>query len=310
MKGILALVLILLISLSELASSESWYGYVKTTNDTWNIYRHSNNMSFQSDQYVEGKIEPFEGPGGRVLSPYSSYFEEIDLNDVRLKARTAAMEGNYSSEDLIDVKAEVKSPVGLYIDKSADSGLYIINFIERWPAEVSASRTLEYSGIGINNRDFIENNMDFAETNLLYNKKLSKDLFAGMSLERMNVTVIATDESIILAEEKATRDLNFRISADTTGIADLKYLQSGPGFNKAAITGHEILNKGDERFHGSFNITKNIHMRSQFDNFRSDDIWLPCCYQGWMDMNPIDKRTHSADGIFDCTCSGLPEVET
>ena len=152
MKKILALVLILLISLSEMASSESWYGYVKTTNDTWNIYLDSNNMSFQSDQYVQGKIEPFEGPGGRVLSPYCSIFEEIDLNDVGLKAKTAALEGSYSSEDLIDVKAEVKSPVGLYIDKSADSGLYIINFI-RWPAEVSASRTLEYSGIGINNRN-------------------------------------------------------------------------------------------------------------------------------------------------------------
>jgi hypothetical protein len=143
----------------------------------------------------------------------------------------------------------------------------------------------------------------------LYNKKLSKDLTTGMSLDRMNVTVIATDDRIIHAEEKATRDLNFRIATSTTGIADLKYQQSGPGFNKAAITGHEILNKGDERYQGSFNMTKNILMSSRFDNFRSDDSWLPCCYQGWMDMNPIDKKTHSAEGIFDCTCTDVRGVE-
>ena len=59
-------------------------------------------MSFKSDQYIEGKIKAFEGPRGRVLSPYCSYFEDMNLNDVRLKERTAALEGNYSSSEHID----------------------------------------------------------------------------------------------------------------------------------------------------------------------------------------------------------------
>lgn len=66
MKEILALLLILLIPFYGLASSESWYGYVNTTEDRWSIYRHSNNMSFQIEQYVEGKIQPFKGPGGEL----------------------------------------------------------------------------------------------------------------------------------------------------------------------------------------------------------------------------------------------------
>ncbi len=302
MKEILALLLILLIPFYGLASSESWYGYVNTTEDSWSIYRHSNNMSFQIEQYVEGKIQPFEGPGGRIMSPYISCFEDVELNEVRLKARTAAGEGSYSAEDLIEVKAEILSPVGLNVEQSAESGIYTIDFIEKWPAEVTANRNLVYSGKGINNMDFIENNGDYARTNLLYNKKLSKDLSSGMTLDRMNATVIATDENIILAEEKATRDLSFDISASITGIADLSYQQCGPERKSAPQVGREIVNKGEERYLGSFNINKSILMRSNFDNFRSDEGGLSCCFQGWRDTNPFDKKAYSADGVFDCTC--------
>lgn len=303
MKKILALFLILLIPFSGLASSESWYGYVKTAEDSWSIYRHSNNMSFQIEQYVEGKIQPFEGPGGRVFSPYISYFEDVSLNEVRLKARTAAGEGSYSAEDLVAVKAEVLSPVGLNVEQSAESGIYTIDYIEKWPAEVTTNRSLEYSGKGINNMDFIENNGDYVQTNLRYNKKLSKELRSGMTLDRMNATVIATDEKIILAEEKATRDLKFDISASITGIADLSYQQLGPEQKSAPQIGREIVNKGEERYLGSFNINKSILMRSNFDNFRLDDGGLNCCFQGWRDANPFDKKAYSAEGIFDCTCT-------
>ena len=305
MKRSLALILILSILFLETASSESWYGYVKTTGETWNIYRQSNNMSFKSDHFIEGKNDAFRGPRGRVLSSYCSYFENINLNDVRLKERTAALEGNYSSYELLDANAEVKSPIGLDIAESADSGVYTIDFIEEWPTEISASRSLEYFGKGINDRDFLGNNLDFVGTNLLFNKKLSKDLIIGMSIDRMNATVIATDYGIIRAEKKATRDLNFRLSAHTTGILDIKYQQSGHEFDNIPLTNYGILNRGDERYYGSFNLTKNIHMKSRFEDSKVEDHWLPCCYQGWTDMNSYDKRTHSADEIFDCTCPSM-----
>lgn len=309
MKEILALILVLFILLPEIASSESWFGYVKTTGDTWNIYRHSNNISFKSDQSIVGKIKAIEGPQGRVLSPYCSYLEDMNLNDVRLQERTAALEGNYSSYEQVDVKSKVNPPIGLDIDKSADSDIYTIEFIEKWPIDISANRSLKYSGKGINSRDISGINLDFMESNLLYNKKLSKDLSVEMRLEKMNATVIATDDKVISAEKKSTGDLDFRISTSTTGIADFKYQQSASEFNTASMTGHEILNRGDERYQGSFNITKNIQMRSRFDISKEEDQWLPCCYQGLVDMNIFDKRSVGMDRIFNCTCSSIQGVK-
>jgi len=99
--------------------------------------------------------------------------------------------------------------------------------------------------------------------------------------------------------------MNFRISTSTTGIADLRYQQSGPEFDRVPLTGYEILNKGDERYYGSFNITKKLHMMSRFVDSRESDHWLPCCYQGWKDMNIFDKKTLNADEIFNCACSRM-----
>jgi len=300
MNASLELILILFILHFQVASSESWLGYVKTTNDLWSIYRQSENISFESEQHIEGKIEPFSGPRGRVLNPYCSNFEDMNLNEVVLKERTAGLEGNYSSFESIEANSKVNPPIGLEIGRNGS--FYDIDFSENWPVSMIVYRTLEYSGKGINDRDFSGNNLDFVGTDLLYNKELSKSLVLEMRLDRMNATVLATDNEIIQAERKATRDLNFKLSAHTTGIADLKYQQSGTKLDRKSMTGYEVLNGGYERYSGSFNLTKDIRMKSKFDEVEMHEDWLPCCFQGWKDMNPVDKRSHSADGIFNCTC--------
>ena len=304
-KEKLALILIILIMLPGIGYSDSWFGYVKTTDDFWSVYRHGDNMSFESDQYIEGEIKAFVGPRGRVLSPYCSHFENMNLIDVRHNERTAASEGNYSSQEHIDAWAQIRMPVGLDIAKSTYSDTYLIKFIERWQANISASQRLEYSGKGINNRDFSGNNFDFVGANLLFNKNLSKDRTIEMRLDKMNATVLATDNDIIQVERKPTRDLNYQISTSTTGIADLRYQQSGHEFEQAPLTGYEIINRGEERYYGAFNMTKKIRMKSQFPDSMESDHWLPCCYQGWKDMNIFDKKTLNADEIFNCACSRM-----
>ncbi|MDD2837223.1 MAG: hypothetical protein PHY05_13865 [Methanothrix sp.] len=262
-------------------------------------------MSFESDQQIEGKIKPFEGPRGRILSPYCSHFQDMNLIDVRLNERTGATEGNYSSEEHIDAWAQIRIPVGLDIAKSTYSDTYFIKFIERWQANISASQKLEYSGKSINNRDFSGNNFEFVGTNLLFNKNLSKDRIIKMKLDRMNATVLATDDDIIQIDRKPTRDLNYQISTSTTGIADLRYQQSGSEFERVPSTSYEILNSGEERYYGAFNITKKICIKSRFPDSKESDQWLPCCYQGWKDMNILDRRTLNAEEIFSCACSGV-----
>jgi len=301
MKASLALMLILFILLLQVASSDSWLGYVKTKGDSWSIYRQSDNISFESEQNIEGKIEAFAGPRGRVLNPYCSNFKDMSLNEVVLKERTAGLEGNYSSFESVDARSEVNPPVGLEINRN-ESDFFDINFIENWPVSMTIYRTVDYSGKGINDRDFSGNNFDFVGTDLLYNRELSKNLIVEMRLDRMNATVLATDYGVLQAERKATRDLNFKLSTHTTGIADIEYQQSGPKSDSKSQTGYEVLNGGYERYSGSFNITKNIHMKSEFDVLETPQDWLPCCHLGWVDMNLFDKQSHSADGIFDCTC--------
>lgn len=300
MNSSLVLILILFILHFQVASSESWLGYVKTTNDFWSIYRQSENISFESEQNIDGKIEAFSGPRGRVLNPYCSNFRDMNLNEVVLKERTAGLEGNYSSFESVEADSKVNPPIGLEIGHN--ESYYDVEFSENWPVSMIVYRTLEYSGKGINDRDFSGNNLDFVGTDLLYNKELSKNLVLEMRLDRMNATVLATDNGIIQTERKATRDLNFKLSTHTTGIADIKFQQSGTKTDRKSLTGYEVLNGGYERYSGSFNLTKNIRMKSKFDDLRTPEDWLPCCYQGWVDMNPVDKGSHSADGIFNCTC--------
>jgi hypothetical protein len=304
----LALITILFILLTVTASSDSWFGYVKTKDDFWSVYRQGNNMSYKSDQLIEGKIKTVVGPRGRILSPYCSHFQNMNLIDVRLNERTGASEGNYSSEEHIDAWEQIRMPVGLDITKYSNYDNfdnYLVKFIEQWQANISASQRLEYSGQNINDRDFSGNNFDYAGANLLYNKNLSKDRTVEMRLNRMNATILATDDDIIQTEKKPTRNLNYQISTSTTGIADLKYQQSGQKFDKDPSIGYEILNSGNERYYGSFNITKKIRMKSRFTDSKEADQWLPCCYQGWKDMNILDKRTLNAEEIFSCACSGI-----
>jgi hypothetical protein len=155
---------------------------------------------------------------------------------------------------------------------------------------------MDYSGRGINNRDFVGNNRDFVGANFLYNTEFSKERTLNASLERLNATILATDESLQDVLIKATRSTQYRLKAHTTGITNIKYRQVGPE--------GEIANAGDERFAGVYDIEKNILMKSRFDLYRAEDDWLPCCYGGWSDMNYRDQKGFgkSARGVFDCAC--------
>ena len=59
-----------------------------------------------------------------------------------------------------------------------------------------SSKTIKYSGKEINDREFAGNNLDYAGSNLLYNKDLSKETNVGMLLRNMNATVFATNDNI------------------------------------------------------------------------------------------------------------------
>ena len=65
-----------------------------------------------------------------------------------------------------------------------------------------------------------------------------------------------------------------------------------------------MLGEGDERYIGDYNITRSIHMKSDFQYNELEDDWLPCCFSGVNDMNPLEVRDSGfrPKDVFDCTC--------
>ena len=123
----------------------------------------------------------------------------------------------------------------------------------------------------------------------------------------MNATVIATDDSILLAEFKPTKYLGYLINAKTTGIADLSYRLRDSQYD-VKHQSYPALSEGEERYYGTYDLTRKIEMRSIFEKSNDTDdeaeSWLPCCYEGWNDMSLLDQKGFGTDakGIFDCTC--------
>jgi hypothetical protein len=293
------IVILNVVTLVFSASAASWSGSVKTNSDSWSITRESSNLSFIYEQSVQGQISPVDYRG-RILSPYHSYYKDVIVNDVGLKERTSALQGSYSSKEQLLLKSSTNNSVNMTIIKPAGSDVYTIDFYEKWPVKLIYSKSMNYSGKEINNREFVGNNKDYVGANFLYNKEFSEERSLKMNLLRMNATILATDEAIDLSEVKATRDTQYKLQSHSTGIASFEWRQVG--------TNDEILNAGDERFVGTYDIAKNMRMKSRFDTIQKEDEWLPCCSGGFFSMNPVDQITlKSAKGVFDCTCYTPPE---
>jgi hypothetical protein len=288
----------LLLALISSASAASWSSTVTTNTSSWSIYRQSENLSFDYSQSVRGTISPVDYHG-RTLSPYSSGYQEVDVNDIQLRERVSAFEGDYNSEEKTSLRSDTNNSVSLDLQKPAGSPVYTIDYFEQWPVILKSSKTIKYSGKEINEREFVGNNRDFVGANSLYNHEFSKELNLKMNLERMNATILATDEAIDHFAVKATRETRYRLQTHGTGIADFKWRQVGAD--------DEILNAGDEQFVGVYDIAKNISMKSRFDTIQKEDDWLPCCSGGFASMNPLDQLPFkSANGVFDCSCFVVP----
>ncbi len=309
----LALVLIAIFIFNSNASANYWASSVDTNSSHWSIYRHNSNISFDLSSSVNGNISPIDiSPAksrSRILRPYLAYYAEVGNNDVRFRQRTSATEGSYRSADEIMMQSVVHpDEINITVDKPAGTDLFTINYeTEKWSVFIKRNRTLAYSGQGINDRDFEGNNGDFAGSSFLYNRELSKEQKTVNWLQRMNATVLAANESTIVAEFKPTKYLGYEIKANTTGIADFSYRFRDTQYD-AKHQNYPALIMGEERYYGSYNLVQKINMKSVFvtTNDTDDDAesWLPCCSGGWKDMMPFDKEgfTAVAKNVFDCTC--------
>jgi hypothetical protein len=302
---------ILLVIISS-ASADFWQASIGTNSSHWSINRQSGNLTFIQSSLVEGKIVPVEFHGV-LLNPYSSYYSEIIANDVRLRERTSALEGDYRSAEETRLWSNIEDEIDINYVKPPETNVFTFSFYEKWPVSLTSRRTLEYSGRQINDRDFEGNNLDFVGSNLLYNSKLFKDRSAVMWLASMNATVQATDDSILGAEFMPTKYLGYQIQTNTTGIADFRYRQAGSKYNVKRYD-YPPLSESDERYYGTYDLTRKIEMRSQYPYYNGMDNetdgetygeteWLPCC--SWDDLSLDDQHGRSIDMVFNCSCKPL-----
>jgi len=278
-KNIFKKVIIILLLCSALivaADAEKRTISVGTNTTTWTITRESESIKFDYAQYVQGSISPVEYRG-RTLSPYHSSYEDVDLNDIRLRDRTSALEGSYASEKQMTLEANTTAISEFNF--VYENGTYTFQFIEEWPAILRSSQSLRYSGQGISSRECAGNNLDYAGSSLLYNTELSKDSDIGMLITRMNATVIATDDAILQADMMPEKEMHYDISTHTTGIADLKYGVSSLRAEPKKIA-YPLISEGEERYYGNYNISRRLRLKSSFPIYESEDHWLPCCSEG------------------------------
>ena len=173
---------------------------------------------------------------------------------------------------------------------------------------IMASRRVGYSGQRINDRDFEGNNGDFVGANFLYNRELSTEHKSVIWLQRMNATVLATNDTILSAELEPTKYLGYQIQANSTGIADLSYRFRDSQYD-VKHQNYPALSEGEERYYGTYDLTRKIEMRSVFEKSKDTDdeadSWLPCCSNnGWNELAQLDQRDfgRGAKEVYDCTC--------
>jgi len=310
MKPLIALATLLAtLALIPCTMGDYWSGYVKTDTSTWSIYRQSDNISFNLSSAVEGDVTSVEFRGRR-LTPYQSYYAEVQENDVRLSQRTNALDGHYKSDDIIRLRSSNTGETDISYAKPYATNEWVFSFKEQWPVLLISSRIIEYSGQRINNRDFEINNKDFVGLKVLYSTNLSMDNKAVMWLNRLNATVLATDDAILLAELQPQKYLGHQVNMHSTGIADLTYSQKNSQYD-AKSRDYPVINEGNDRYYGDYEVARRIEMSSIFEEFNDTyDVdgqprgWLPCCESGWNGMANLDQRDFGADArrIFDCSC--------
>ena len=296
-------------------------------------------FEFDYSQNVNGAVSPVNYKG-RHLGSYASIYKKVNANLTSMEERTSARKGNYKSEEslaAISIFARagswlIQPPILNILD---EYGLLTNDLLANKDLIIS-DKSIEYSGKGINNLEcFLDRvpsdvvlsagRQQYVNTNFLYNKNLTKESKSSVTQESYaEVDSIVTPTS---AGSKVTGNLNYSLNSQSSGIADINYgkvyyqpkyhstrsIQGPLGLleiqipaisNTKAGSMYTVENEVHERYAGDYNIAENIQMSSVYEIEKTDENWVPCCFEGWDTMPPIYQRKFGRDtkGTFDCRC--------
>ena len=99
-----------------------------------------------------------------------------------------------------------------------------------------------------------------------------------------------------------TKYLGYAISIQTTGIDDLKYKQTAPQYD-VKRRDYPAINEGDERYYGTYYLSRTIEMRSKFENNNAtEENWLPCLIGDCTSVSFQTQYGKNGAAFFNCSC--------
>lgn len=196
-------------------------------------YPEGERVYFHLSGSVKGDISAIEvTPRGRLATPPQSYYANVNDQENKFQGRTTALEGYCSSDELMSnsVRAVLHPAPGVI---KPDTCEYYYG--------VYGSKTIEYTGKGLNDREYLGRERSYySGAEFLYNKEFSK--------ERLSTS----------------------LKVHTTGIADLEFREIDSGGNLS----REFV----DRYTEIFDIERHIISRHVNDSYRVYDGYVSPCH--------------------------------
>jgi hypothetical protein len=251
----------ILLALSIFLLSVSSTSYLVREDETgWTTgLRSSMNVSLEISGFVLGN------------GNYSRY-TEIDVNDVRMRERVSAKDGTLDTEERINLSGEETDPWESELVKLPGTQDYTLTVNETWPVSLKATRSIDYIGKGINDREIFGNNLDYIGSQHLYTTDFRKDRACDLYLKNAWFEALLNDTTNAILKDvfQPEKTTEYNLNSYSTGLAILKY--------RAAL-GKEIASEGEERYDGTFSIRRHILTVSpgRENETDSEEDWLECC---------------------------------
>jgi hypothetical protein len=302
MKEGMCMLLALILSLPLVLPAGAMMSYdikASTGGSAFELHRATLNLTFSDTGSVKGVGN---------FSRHNTVENSVGLEDLERTSCTKNSTLDYDDQILLlnregpvivtvglvstDITDPDEIPPGSAVDfKTGEINLEIDEY---WPVLFAHLKKITYFGPGMNTRESYVNNGDTVIT-AIDSWKLNKQSLYQASTNRSHwdVNLTPTEAHVERASNKTS---NFVMALQSTGALThldvIKRDESG-----------DIASRITQDYSGEHAMNLKIKMGETFIKNPEDLSWLDCCTGGYLDINPIERRSLSAERIFNCSCS-------
>ncbi len=133
-----------------------------------------------------------------------------------------------------------------------------------------------------------------------YAKAVNKNLVAQVEYDHYN----DTDEMPSKGLARSLMNIDMGVTSGTAHIGMLQGNISLDSLDPDRSAWYKSNIAIDEDYTGTFNLATRMNLTLPVSRIADEDSWMPCCFDGWVDLINSDKKSFGADAneVFDCTC--------